>query len=243
MAKPNSLTDGGRLFLGVHPSLSVLTRSQTKYLGKPYAAFRLIFHLKVQPFAEFFAQSKQARAYLFVPSNIASKVVYNARLRNQKKASPLLRSCDTGHSLSNRSPDLWRNKFTECNQFHRGSWIEHLNALIDLLVFPRGNNFVRRGRHSNSCPEMKLLHEEVIDGNHTQQFGLPSPRMVVQRHRKNAHQQRDHDSDEGRDRGECCPVKATGRCPGNARNHHFCSDHRTISIWVRRHCAMEVTNG
>lgn len=238
MAKPNSLNDGGRLFLGVHPSLSVLTRSQPKNLGKTNASFRLIFHLKVQPFAEFFAQSKQARAYLLIPSNIAGKVVYNARLRKEEKGSPLLRSYDTGHGLSNRGPDFRRNKFTECNQLHRRAWIEHPNAFIDLLVFPRGRSLVRCSRHSNSCPEMKLLYEEVINGNHTQQFGLPSSRMVVQRHRENAYQQRDQDSDEGGDRGECCPVKTTGRRPGNARNHHFSGNHRAISVWVVLHLAM-----
>ncbi len=32
------------------------------------------------------------------------------------------------------------------------------------------------------------------------------------------------------------PVQTTGGGERNARNHHFRSDHRAISIWVRRHC-------
>lgn len=41
----------------------------------------------------------------------------------------------------------------------------------------------------------------------------------------------------------CRPVHTAIRRNGHAGNHHFGSDHRTISIWVRRHCAMEAGHG
>lgn len=233
----------GRDHLCGRPSLLILPRRFTKELSESLTACRSIFRVKTQPFAESHTQLKDVFANILIPAHIPGQIEPLLWRGHEQKGLPNLSSRHPSDSLRESILNGLRKELAKPNQLYRRPWVQHSHAFADLLVLPRRDNFGIQEWYMHGCSKVEFLNSQVVDGDSTQKGRLPLPGERAECAGKNSDGERHQYSEEGSNCSDGGPVEATGRRPGHARNHHFCSDHGTISIWVRRHCDTGIVHG
>lgn len=84
---------------------------------------------------------------------------------------------------------------------------------------------------------------QILGEIHHRRLGDRAVLRLSPLHWENHSQERHYRSDPPADCSDGRPVEPAAGYRGRARNHDFGGDHRTISIWVRRHCAMGAAHG